>query len=442
LSLSAGWIAALALGLSIGLAVTAAALQLSALFDGGLRPVAAGLLLALAIGLAAPGKLALWIVGRARRTAAGGDPAGISLRDDRPLQAGVMAAASLLGGLSAAALPIACGWAAAAQAYMHERFLWNVPSEVVLQVVLGLLVGLVPIGLLGMALVPVQAWSPRACERDPGVALIGGGVGALLAWLIGARLGRPEAAMLAAALPPLVLALGVMWRLPPAAPAEVAVVDRDHSSHLPSHSDRHPRVLRASMVGVGACAAWALAGWIASAGTEQRLTAVAAGMVLTGVGWCLAGVRAPERERGIASFGIRCALAGSIVAVAVLVDGRADPASAWAGSAFFGLGLAMVGFACASGQALALHRVSVRPSMWGRLYARLVVGGLLAAGVGVPISRAMIGAPATSAAGALALLSIGGALIIHDPHQAPGVRRRRLFWVFGVVGLMLLLAPL
>ncbi len=436
-----GAVAAGALGVCLGLAMTAAAVRLASDFDGGLRPAAAGLLLALATGLAAPGTLAAWLVGRARGMGIGGLSRG-GLRSNPHIQSGVMAAAALIGGLTTATLPFLCARAADAYRFMHVHFLWHTPSEIALQLTLGFCCGLAPIGLLGMALVRVQSWSPGsedAVPSAPGAALIGGGAGVLAAWALAAQLGRPEAAMMAAALPALALAVVAVWRMPPSI-AVGHVAESVSDVRLPTVSDRRPRMLRAGIVVAGACAAWTLAGWIAEAGTPQRVTAVACGVLLAGLGWCVAGWRRPEKVRDLADFGLCCAGAGGIVAVAVLMHERGG-AIGLAGSALMGLGLAGVGLACATGQVMALHRTAVRPSTWGRLYARLVVGGLVAAGAGVPLSRWVIGPLATSAAGALALLILGAALIFREPHQSAATRRRRLALVFGLLAATTLLVP-
>ncbi len=403
--------------------------------------VIGGALLAGAVGVRVPQRLAMWVCVRAwQRLALRAKPPGVSRLlvnpepADLPLYWLALSVIALVAGVAIATLPLGVHLADTFHDWTHARFVWSTAPHAIFHAALVFVTGLVPLAALGLAVSCAHhiscahgVWEPKAT----GWLLIGGAGGALIwAWLIGAA-GPCELVLAAAALPALMVSLvGVASGSPRFAPSEA--VGEAEPEPLPIWSDRWPTLLRASIVAVGSCGACAAAIWHESLAPEVEAvdTLVPSLLAALGVGF-LAGSRVKRSGfRSIGGFGVACASAG-LMTSAGSAGLLGKPAMGTGPTLALALvGIAAAGLATAYGHQTLRSRVANRSVVGATVLARGLVGGAISVWIVAPLLSRYFGAAAALSILGLSLLALGGTLIIHEPSYSPQTRRVRLAAVF------------
>jgi len=396
--------------------------------------VVAGGLLALAIGVRVPQRFAVWLCETAwRRFVRRGrawsgvlvDPAVV----DRPLHWLVLSVITLIAGVSAALLPLAAATAGMIQAWMQEHFVWSFDSSAAVAACLGFTALVAPLGALGLAISGAHHLGCRFGQWDNRATawvLFGAGLGAPLARGIADASGRPDLALLAAALPVLVTTLLAAW-LGASGNARSTVERKPEPVPLPVWSDRWPTLLRAGIVAVGGGSACAMTVWMSR--LSGGVGAIAWMILFLGVGVLAGSATRWSGPRSIGGFGVTCVVAGLSVALGRLVMG--DAPDAVVGLVFACTAVAAIGFATAYGRETLLSRVASRSAAGATILARLLVCAAFSAWFAAPLAVRVFGYTAALMMLALSLVALGGILIIHEPGSAPAARRVRLTLVFG-----------
>ena len=333
--------------------------------------VIGGALLAGAVGVRVPQRLAMWVCGRAwQRLVMRAEPsgaAGVVVNQkpaDLPMYWLALSVVALGAGVATATLPLGVHLADVFHDWTHARFVWSTAPHALFHAALVFVTGLVPLAALGLASscahhisCPYGVWEPKAT----GWLLIGGAGGSLIsAWFIGAG-GSSDLLLAAAALPALLVALvGVASGSPRFATARA--VGEEEPEPLPIWSDRWPTLLRASIMAVGSCGVCAAALWHESlAANVDAMDALVPSMLAAlGVGF-LAGSRVKRSGlRSIGGFGVACAYAGLIISVgsAGLLGDVSMGIGPMLGLAF--VGIAAAGLAAAYGHQTLRFRVASR----------------------------------------------------------------------------------
>lgn len=438
------------IGASLGLLTAGVLARMHPVHDPALAQpsgLLAGLLAALAAGIAVPQRVAWWIGVRTWRRVAGRADEQAADRaagaSDHDVQRLIFAIVALVGGAATALAPILCRFALAAHDFLETQFLWTRASSAVLVIALGFAIGLLPLSLLGLAASCAHRMASARTRWEPaasGALLIGAGIGGSAGWWVAMERAMPEAAMLAGALPALAAALLVgAGRADKAAPSLSSTYQS--VTELPTRRDRWPRLLRWGIVAVAACGAWMLALSTRAASGVQAAAVVCGGLVLLGTGWWLGDRIARRREGSIGSFGVACAAAGAACAAAMLTRTHGTVAPFSTSAALTALSLGAVGFALCCGNEALLVRAASRSAAGTVVLTRQIVAGGLVWALGAPLSVVLLGSATAAAACALSLLALGGVLVIHEPEYAPRSRRNRLLFVFAAVAAMIGLAP-
>ena len=450
--------ASILLGATIAMVIVGLAARYHQLFgEPGLSSMATthavigATLMTLAIGVRVPQRFAIWACSAAwRRFLSLGQPSDVSSMilspggSDRPLHWVVLSVIALAGGIVTALLPINVRLAGATYDWMYAHFLWSIRSLAVLQAAILFLTGFLPLTIVGLAVscvhrlsCPYGRWDTKATAW----LLTGAAAGTLIStW--SARVGASGDLMLiAAALPVLVVSLV----------SAASSVPRDDCPHDPTHteaiplpisSDRWPTLLRASIVAVGGGGAWAMIVWAGFFTETSRHVGsfVSAMMVAMGIG-VLAGCRPKLRGlRSIGGFGVACAAAGILVVVSTVALAGALPVGLGGTALLACLGMTAIGLATAYGRQTLLDRAASRSYAGATILTRILVCAALVIWVAAPVAKWLTGRPATLLILGLALLALGGTLIIHDPSHSPRTQRARLCAVFGSIVAMITLA--
>lgn len=442
------------IGVAVGMTVHATAARLTTVFDGAPTAHSAALaaaVVALAVGLRVPQRLAVWLcaatwhrfLARDRRPTT--TPIPLVPKDpDLSLYWTVLSVIGLAAGVLTALQPAVLEACHIWYAWLRDNFLWSWPPLVVVQCVCGFVAVIWPCAALGLCISCVHhvscaygRWNADA------TAWILAGVGAGLAaaaWL-GRVIADHNLLLLAAAVPALLAAI--------ASAASSARLVRGGASDpqpeaapLPIWSDRWPTLLRAGVVCVGLCGAAAVAVWLHTAADAPGRSDRPAWTAWIALG---AGVLAGNRTRrsglrSIGGFGVACTAAGVVVMGAMMLRAMGRPESARA-DALVLAGLSAVGFAAAYGQQVLLNRVASRSLVGSVVLTRIVGFGALVVWVGAPAMVSLLGGATSFALLALSLVAVGGMLIIHEPHYSRRTRRARLCGVFAAIAFTVLLMP-
>ena len=439
------------LGLSTALMILAVTAWLHVAW-GGFAPVTpmtlAACLVALALGVRIPQELAVSLSAYAGRRFARGPRtlAAVPRLDTRSLPSAgtflsVLAGIALMAGVATACLPWLVRGGLALERALIAKFLWSALSLAILRTAIAFATVLIPAGLHGLA----AALAHRVLERDGSWTtvstcwlLIGAGAGCAVVESPAFRATAPEILLAVAALPALLVAIAAslagarrFWR---------RELSSGASMEIPDCRDRWPRLLRTAIVAVGSCGA-ALAAVYCEALEFGGSRRVGVGVILSALGGGVGlGCLTPGPiRRSISGFGITIWLSGLVVAVAsALVGSRtASDVVRWAAVS---ASAAAIGYSLAYGRQTLLHRVASRAGAGALIVSRLLV----ACAVVVPLF--IVGKRFLPAAGpllmivSLALIALGGALMIHDVEVPRTTRQRCIGSVFVSLSVMILLA--
>jgi hypothetical protein len=158
-----------------------------------------------------------------------------------------------------------------------------------------------------------------------------------------------------------------------------------------------------------------------------------------------------ENRHGMGSFGVRCALAGGVMALGMalfnIVTRASYPAFLQSPAAWVlwilcaGAPLVVISHVLGRGVVAFLERSAGDPKAGAALWQMMLAGAALAVLVVTFTLLERLGSYPTLVAMALVLLAMGGTLIIHDPFSNPAAHRLRLAGVFGGVIAMTFLMP-
>jgi len=444
------------MGFALGLATIAMVVRLGPASSPDYLPpraVLAGAIFAVAVGLAAPRGMAAWIYDMAwqrfaRRARDGGLAASFFDRSDadRSLYWAVLSVISLVAGVLTALLPGFAGAVLSCYTFLREHFLWAPPVLSLLHLLVAFVICLLAFSAIGMAAGCVHHLGSRTPHWDPRITgwfIIGIGAGiATGVWFVPAS-GGPNAVLAAAALPLLAVSLlSVASGRPSDGHADC---DRcDETAALPTRSDRWPAALHACTVTVGLCGLSAIAVWKDLLGMTTGGASLFVSLMLpaTGLGFLLGCRPWSILPNGIGNYGVICAAAGAATAVGMFAcAGRWWPGHLLPAIMTADVSMAAIGFALGLGHRVLLSSVADRSSAAVIVLSRIMVLGAMLLWLGIPFAIHILGKTASLAGVALTLLALGGSLVIHEPSYSPLTRRIRLLGIFGVVGVMILLAP-
>lgn len=412
--------------------------------------VVATALLALAAGIRTPQRIAMWISLRAwRRFLSRGRPTDLSdvlVSGDPANRAAYRMAISvmaLIAGIATALLPIGMRVTLAWHDWMRGHFVWSFGLSGVLETMVIVFSGFVPLAALGLAIAlahrlvcPFGQWDPKASAW----LLIGAGPGIVISTLIHRTGNHTDLMLVTSALPALVVSLLAAGVKP--SPAGDPQQDIGSSpAALPLSRDRWPRLLRASIVTVGAGAVWAVMVWSRALGdtTGHFVTLRSAMLLSLGVGILVGCGMNRSNVRSVGGFGVACVAAGVVVAIGLLAMlGRLDLSPKTTGLLAC-VGLASLGHAAAYGRQTLLRRVASRSYVGAAMLTRVLVYGAIAGWIGVPVAANLFGLPTALALLVVVLIGLGGTLIIHETTCSIRTRRARLAAVFAVVALIAIL---
>ena len=357
-------------------------------------------LVALAIGLRTPQRLATWICAMAwHRFVRRGTGWGISAlaitpdRVDRPLHWVVLSILALGAGIATLLLPLCAPSTLSAHEWLVEHFFWSPAPLAMMRWTLVFAALLPPLAMCGLAAGSAHhlndhfgRWNPEATAR----VLVGAGAGVALAAPLLHKIGPIVPTLYAAALPVLFVALcsaGSKASLG----NESRTATEASNEPLPAWVDRWPMLLRATIValaGATACTACAWHGFLTARSDDGHHAIPAALLVAMGIGF-VAGyrVRGPAGQRSIGGMGVACGAAGLITATGSVGLHGASSLGGGTIAALACTGLASLTFAAGYGHQTLLARVANRSAIGATLLARmLIVGGIAA----WPITPALI----------------------------------------------------
>lgn len=396
------------------------------------RTVAAAGLAVVALGVRVPQRITqrlcatLWTAISRRTRLAATSP--LLPPSGRTLQWLLVSVSMLSAGAGALLLPLLSRWGVGVRTWLERGFVWPIPTSLVMDALIAVMVLAAPLFPLGIALrhlhqlgsVPEQ-WNSRA------TCWVLLGAGSMLAVAPTAAVASLPANLLlvAAALPALVIPLLVATagKVEPGEPDQPAV----STIPPPTERDRWPRLLRAAIVAVGgggACVACVWHGTLAARGVAGTWLWGVAPLALA-CGMFAASLRDQLAHRSIAGFGMTTALAGLLTA--------AGPAV---------LSVVAIGYAVGYGRGLLWARVADRAIAGAAELTRMLFCIAFTMSVTGPLAIHFFGYRATLQMVALSMTALGGTLVIHDPGHAPRVRRHRVAAVFASLGLMMLLTLL
>ncbi|UCE62263.1 MAG: hypothetical protein JSU63_11225 [Phycisphaerales bacterium] len=437
------------LGVSIAMAIVGLCTRLRAEFAGLAHCsdiVVGSALLALAIGVRAPRRLAVWACASAwRRFVKRGQPSALSdtlLRpgsSDRSLYWLALSIIALVSGVITALWPINAKFAMATYVWMNAHFIWSPIPLLVLQTATIVLAGFVPLAAMGLSVSCVHHVACRFGQWDSRALpwlLVGSAGGVLIAAQIVRLTSQVNLVLVAAALPVLLVSL-VCAVSGPVRRADSSDGPGARSMSLPTWRDRWPTLLRLSIVVVGCSGVFALALLVRYAGRSTALdgypVVLATLLGAMGVGGLLGSRLRHSGLRSIGGFGVACAVAGAVTLLSAFAHSRMD-----APPPLFGLlaGCVTVGtlmMASAYGHQVLLHRVANRSSAGATILGRLFLGSLLTICLVVPVLTRLTTMSRLLAALSIVLLTLSAAMIAHEPAYSARSRNVRFFAVITVV---------
>lgn len=408
-------------------------------------------LLALAVGIRVPQRIAIWVGRFARRHVVrdgSEQPAPDAVvrpgAPERKLYWTAFSFVSLAAGVSVALLPV---WVLAVlrvDACMHAHFVWSHVPLATLNLGVSFLAGFIPLALLGLALscthhlcCPHGQWDTRATAW----ALVGAGVGIGLVdrWTVST--GKMPPMLIAAAIPPLLLAIGAAWLGSNGDSCAPPAVDTA-TDPLPTSSDRWPTLLRASIIAVGGgsvCAMTVAADWL-SGGDATGFRVLSPLVLATGIGIALGARSRQAIPHTIGAFGMCCAFAGVAVGFMTYALAVGSAVRLWLAIPLAMCGTAAIGYATSYGRTVLLSRVARRSSAGARTLTYQLICAAATVMFAVPLAVYFFREPATLMLLSMSLIALGGLLVIYEPSYAPRVRRARLKAVYGSLAAMILLA--
>lgn len=442
----------LLLGATTAMVVAGIMARFEHAFRGGLPAggiISGAALFALAVGVRVPQRFALWLCTKAwrRLVARGRTPllADILLNagsNDRPLYWSVVSVVALTAGLLSALTPVYVQVALRFLDWMQAHFLWAGATRSLLHFITTLIAVMAPLTAVGLAISGAHRLSGRRGQWDTRAtawASVGIALGLMAASGLASATAKADIILVAAAVPTL-LATVIAAAASTSRKQESGHEIDDQPACLPLWSDRWPTLLRGSLVVLGGGCAWALSGWAMKVGTPRPMDDVLMPAMFASLGiGVLWGCRErPSETRTIGGFGVACAGAGVTTALGVFST-WADGTAAATGTRFFACAsVGVIGFAVAYGRQTLLHRVASRTSEGAKVLARMLGCAALAAWIVTPALSSLLGGPETLMVLALALIALGGTLIIHEPGYSVRTRRIRLGAVFASIGAMIL----
>ncbi len=376
---------------------------------------------------------------------------------DRALLWMVVGVVGLASSIAALAMPVWCKLACGVLQGGLEAFLWTDGLLTVFEAIV-LLLAAVPFALIGFFIrcvhhlgCPAGRWSFGALIW----VLVGLAVGLAATGFVRDAQFAGEFMLRGGAVPLLCVALIAVWQATPA-PSRRRMQQTPDALVEPDVGQRWPVVLRVS-VAVCVCATvtagtiWIYVVWALGMGGAGSLP-IAGGALLASAagGVALAARWSAQSDHGIGTWGVQTAVAGVALAaggaVFSLVIGVSyrgfihGPGSwlLWLLCACVPVGVAghVIGYG-----SLAVLRRSGFVSASGAVVLQTIFTGAAVACAFVALAALeILGSYATLVASALALLAMGGILVIHEP----GARtpRARVTGVFAAVLLMIWLMPL
>ncbi len=405
--------------------------------------VGAGALIALAIGVRLPHRLATWLYALTWRRLAGRstapgptNPTVTRYATDSPLRWLVMSATALAAGIATALTPLVVTIVSESNAWMASHFFWLPVPMAILRLATALAAAALPFMLLGLAvacahhlLCKLGQWDTKATAW----VLLGTATGIALCHLPGIRTANANVLLAAAALPSLIAALGCAF-------LGTSLEQRTADAGVtlpPAWSDRWPTLLRGAIVMIAA--GTALIACVAVTTMPRKDGGAFAALSLLALGGGMAfGSRAKRNGlRSIGGFGVACAGTGSLLAATSLTLGGHIGGPGPSAMLLVWLSIAAGGCAVAYGHQTLLHRVGNRSAVGGTTLMRMLIAAAVVVWLAAPLLCGVLNTPAIAALAALGFLAIGGLLIIHEPDYSPRTRRVRLCAVFGLIGAMI-----
>ncbi|UCG15825.1 MAG: hypothetical protein JSV19_11075 [Phycisphaerales bacterium] len=417
----------------------------------------------LAVGLALPPTVALWIgrQGWRRRGSSRWSTAWSPPGDDIDLSLfwTVLAGLALLTGVLVAAGPMVVLALQHIYESLLHRFVWVSASLTAVEGVLvfaGALVLFAPAGWVMSCVHSLADPTGRWSVRPLGWALVGCAVSGLALVALRAWFPPPVMMMVLGGMPFLVVAIVAVRR------SHVHDMDRElpgagPAAPPPDERDPWPAVLRAAVVGAAAAGvaaavwwsrAFSILGGLDSGGT---LTVFVVAGLAFGVGVLAACRPGRGRIESIGGFGTLCATGGVVLGAALVwaaLFPRCAGFDAAGGTVFWvtvsacvGIPSVVIGYAVAYGHQSVLRRVGSK-AVAGASMLSLSLAGVSAAFLFVLAPTVVaLGTYASIAAAALTLVALGGVLVIHEPTYPRGVRHVRVAAVFAAVGVLAVALP-
>jgi hypothetical protein len=408
------------------------------------RSVIGVCVLALALGVQVPKHFAVWLCnlawrGGLREKSQEVNPAPHAA--ERPLYWLVLSILALCGGVLAAVAPWTARGVIAVRLWFLENFLWSAVPREVLDTATALLLVLLPLGVLGIVISCVHHLCCRQAEWEESATAwcLMGAAGGMAAAIAIADVISPAGALIASALPLLVIAI---LAAPLGSSDEPSLGEAElGATAMPTASDRWPRLLRAAIVAVGggaACAAHVWSEQLSVAPVDGAIQ-VAAVVLATALGMFAGHRYGFGRAHSIGAFGATCSIAGLGAALGSLALREGQSAGLFAvGLACVGAG--GIGYALSFGQQTLLDRVAQRSAAGAQELGWMLGCAALTVIATAPLAVGVFGPRAAMLMLALSLVALGGLLAIHETFHATGRGPVRMATVFASLAITLALA--
>ena len=446
------------LGLTTILVIRGVTAKLNVTSTSGLGgAILVGVLLAVAVGVRAPHKVAVWICDRAwpvfsTRMRRNGEPSVVVMNPptaDVSLYWMVVAVAALVAGLCAALLPLLVSCVEWAYRSLLAGFLWSFVPHVMLAATVGFFavaLPLIPVGLLLACVHHLSCHAGQWHTRAAGWYLAGAGLGqAGFPWLVSVT-GHVEPILAAAALPLLIASVVAVLASRPAGRGGQVTPDESETS-APALRDRWPTLMRLCIVATSlccvivACVGQRLAPAATPGGPYAESSRLAAMLMAAAIGTLLGCRPKAVGYPTVSGFGLACAAAGGVVALCLAYVHSVDAGASMSTLIVIVAGVGTIAYATAYGIESLLVRVGSRSIVGGTLLWRMIIVLVLWFGL---IERLVYLADAYRLLAtfvALVLVCIGAALIVSEPAHSSGTRRIRLAAVAAAVLVLILTWP-
>jgi len=448
--------ASLLIGAAIALVTIGLALRLRQSFVPQPPSAATGVvaaLFALAFGVRAPQRLTYRYAIAAWRRFAQGAAARFDLAPlvghgpvDGQLCWMVLAVVALAAGIATALMPPTVSLFSHFYAWLHTHFLWSAAPFAVLQLAFALAACLIPCAAMGLAVAllhvlycPDAEWDIRASAY----VAIGASAGCFAIALAESAALPPDSILLAASLPLLLTALiASAMASKRASPSSNGQTSQE--SMPPVSIDSWPVLLRAGVVAIGGAAAFAMTVWsqLQAAADAGAFFIVAASLASLAIGIIVERAAGRGAARNVGGFGVAYAIAGITIALGALTLLYGRPISTPLAVLLVGCAVAAAGYCLSYGREALMARVALRSAVSALTLARLMFCAGATIWFAAPPANGVLSGPATLIILAVALVALGGVLILHEPNYDPASRRIRLVAVFASIVVLGLLVPL